>query len=96
MSNDVLKKGELTLLDFDILRFKLAKLLKLKEKRVSDIHIYEDNSVGVNTFPFGLVKFENLKEIENDFKTYYPDENLPQRLVLASAKDDSCKPSVTN
>ena len=87
----------LTLNDFDILRFKLSKLLKLKEKRVTDIYIYDDNTVGVQSFPFGLVKFDSIKDIEDDFKKFYPNEELPKRLVLVSAeKVDSCKPSVTN
>jgi len=89
----------LTLLDFDVLRFKLSKLLKLKEKRITDIYFYNDNSVGVQTFPFGLVKFESLKEIEQDYKTLCPDAKLPLKLVKAvatSQEADSCKPVVTN
>ena len=87
----------LTLNDFDILRFKLSKLLKVKEKRVTDIYMYDDNSVGVQSFPFGLVKFESLKEIEDDFKTYYPNEELPTRLKLVATdikSVDGIKPSV--
>ena len=69
----------LTLLDFDVLRFKLSKLLKLKEKRITDIYFYNDNSVGVQTFPFGLIKFDSLEEIELDYKTFYPNLELPKK-----------------
>ncbi|WP_324170969.1 hypothetical protein [Sulfurimonas sp.] len=86
----------LTLNDFDILRFKLSKLLKLKEKRVTDIHIYCDNKVGVQTFPFGLVKFDSLKEIEDDYNKFYSDEEIPKRLKLVCDENDACKPSVKN
>ena len=86
----------LSLLDFDILRFKLSKLLKLKEKRITDIYFYDDNSVGVQTFPFGLVKFDSLQVIEDDYKMYYPTTELPNRLKLVCDANDDCKPSVIN
>jgi hypothetical protein len=86
----------LTLLDFEILRFKLSKLLKIKEKRISDIHIYSDNTIGVQCRPFGLVKFDSLKEIETDYNTFYPNEVLPKKFTVlpASTLDDGCKSGV--
>lgn len=85
-----------TLNEFDILRFKLSKLLQVKEKRILNIKLKDNLMVDVVCLPFGLVSFESIKEIENDFSKFYPNEVIPNRLTLVSAEntDDSCKPSV--
>lgn len=82
--------------DFNLLRFKLAKLLKTREKRILKIDICIDESIIVMTgFGFFPIKFKNIKEIEDDFKTFYPNEVIPSHLyvfnVLANKKEVEAK-----
>jgi hypothetical protein len=73
--------------DFKVLRFKLAKLLKTKEKRIKKIDLCEDDSIFVHTgFGYFPIKFINVNEINNDFEKFYPDIKIPNHLIVVESK----------
>lgn len=64
--------------DFHVLRFKLAKLLQTRHRKIQKIDILDNGNVLVATgFLSRSVLFENLKEIHDDFAQMYPDVVVP-------------------
>lgn len=64
--------------DFHALRFKLAKLLQTRHRKIKKIDILDNGNVLVSTgFLSRPVLFENLKEIYDDFAQMYPDVVVP-------------------
>ncbi len=70
--------------DFRLLKYKLAKLLKTKQGRISKIEFLEDGSILVftifNLFP---IKFNNKKEIDDDFDRFYGSDSIPKKLLVS-------------
>ncbi len=64
--------------DFNILRFKISKLLRTKESRIKKIDINLDDTVIVHTgFGFFPISFKSVNEINSEFKKFYPDIKIP-------------------
>lgn len=68
--------------DFCVLRFMIAKLLKISHRRVKGIDIQDDGKVIARTsLGFVSVSFNSIKEIKDDFKLFYPDVEVPQKFT---------------
>lgn len=75
--------------DFNILRFKISKLLRTKEIRIKKIDINLDDTVHVHTgFGFFPISFKSVNEINCEFKKYYPDLKIPSKYRFEVANND--------
>jgi len=75
--------------DFNILRFKISKLLRTKEARIKSIDINNDDSVYVHTgFGFFPISFKSVNEINSEFKKYYPSTKIPNKYLVFNAKNN--------
>jgi len=74
--------------DLNILRFKIAKLLKTKESRIKQIDISLDDTVLVHTgFGFFPISFKSVNEINSEFKKYFPNAKIPLKFSVKSSNN---------
>ena len=80
--------ANLTEYDFCVLRFKIAKLLKVTHRRVKTIDVMEDGKIIAHTsLGFFPVEFNSIKEINDDFTKFYQHDRLAYLLSLRLLMD---------
>lgn len=89
--------------DFNLLRFKLAHLLKVKQSKITKIDVLKDNSIVVFC-PLSKsgVLFKNVKEINDEYEKFCGDVVVPKNFLLnpneinTGLVSSTCKSGVQN
>ncbi|WP_263833724.1 hypothetical protein [Sulfurospirillum oryzae] len=77
--------------DFCVLRFKIAKLLRTSHRRILSIDVMDDGKIVAHTSFIIPVEFQNVKEIDDDFKHFYPDVVVPDIFTATDGSHRSIK-----